>query len=236
MAYGLADVVQQRRMIDESVGDEDYKRRGRARLDALLAFCESTECRRVRLLDYFGETYSGGAAGELQCGNCDNCLEPPSTWDGTEAAQKILSTILRCERASGFSFGAQHIIDVVRGRDTDKVRERGHAKLSTFGIGADLEEREWRAVLRQLVTRGVVEVDHEGFSTLHLSATSRPVLKGEERVLLRHAMAPRAADKRARGRTVGRTAARAGTEVSGTLFEALRGWRAQTARERGVPA
>jgi ATP-dependent DNA helicase RecQ len=234
MLYGLADVVQQRRMIDESEADETYKRHSRARLDSLLALCETVECRRVRLLNYFGEHYAGG----LRCAGCDNCLAPPATWDGTEAAQKLLSAMIRTERASGFAFGALHIIDVLRGRSTDKVRERGHDQLPTFGVGADLDERAWRAVLRQLVIRGWVTVDTAGFNTLHASPAARAVLRGEERVMLRtlSEIAPGGRRKRTGRGTAARSGVTGATGVGSALFERLRTWRAQMARERGVPA
>ena len=146
MAYGLADVVNQRRMIDDGESDEEFKRLQRAKLDALLALAEATDCRRVRLLGYFGESSTA-------CGNCDNCLEPPVTWDATEAAQKLLSCILRFTRHDHGprAFGAGHLIDVLRGKKTDKVAQYGHERLSTFGVGADLDDSRWRAVLRQLV-------------------------------------------------------------------------------------
>jgi ATP-dependent DNA helicase RecQ len=138
-------VVQQRRMIEQSEADESFKRVSGAKLDAMLGLCETAHCRRQYLLDYFDE-----ASGP--CGNCDNCQSPPATYDGTEAAQKLLSCIYRCERASGFGYGAQHIIDVLRGQRSEKVVQRGHDQLSTFGIGADVDEAQWRAALRQLIS------------------------------------------------------------------------------------
>ena len=152
MAYGLADVVQQRRLIELSDADSAYKRLSGAKLDAMLAFAEAADCRRVRLLAYFGES-------SAPCGNCDNCLAPPELVDASEPARKLLSTIYRCEQASGFGFAASHIIDVLRGRTTEKVGKFGHARLSTFGIGQDWTEAEWRLLLKeypQLIRRPVV--------------------------------------------------------------------------------
>ncbi|HKX37647.1 MAG TPA: DNA helicase RecQ, partial [Burkholderiales bacterium] len=171
MAYGLQDVVQLRRMIDESEAAEAHKRTQAAKLDAMLGLCETAECRRVRLLGYFGE-----AAGP--CGNCDTCLDPPATFDGTEAAQQLLSCVYR----TGQRFGAMHVIDVLRGEATDKVTGRGHERLSTFGIGAARSGREWRAIARQCVALGLLEVDHGAYGALRLTAASRAVLKGEQRV------------------------------------------------------
>src|SRR5215469_391744 len=178
MVYGLQDVVQQRRMIDQSEASADYKRGATAKLDALLGLCETTQCRRVRLLDYFGEAAA-------PCGNCDNCLERPEEWDGTVAAQKLLSCIARCESATGFSFGAQHIIDILRGNRTAKVEQFRHDRLSTFGIGADLDVAQWRAVVRQLVMLRLVQVDTERYSVLRLTAACREVLRGERTIRLR---------------------------------------------------
>ena len=172
MAYGLQDVVNQRRMIDSGeVAGEDYKQVMRGKLDALLAMAESTGCRRVSLLGYFGET-------SQPCMNCDNCLQPPLMWDGTEAGRKLLSCIYRVEQASGLHFGAGHLMDILRGKPTDKVHQYGHERLSTFGIGADLGESQWRAVLRQLIARNMVHVDSEGMSTLSLLPTARTLLRG----------------------------------------------------------
>ena len=183
MVYGLADVVQQRRMIEQSEAAEAYKRISNAKLDAMLGLCETARCRRQYLLEYFDEQ------GE-PCGNCDNCLSPPAQFDGTEAAQKLLSCIYRCERASGYSFGAQQIIDVLRGERTEKVLERGHDAVTTFGNGADMGEPQWRAVLRQLVMLRLVAVDHDHYNVLRLTEASREVLKGERRLTLRLDSAP----------------------------------------------
>jgi ATP-dependent DNA helicase RecQ len=242
MVYGLQDVVQQRRMIDQSESSAEYKRVATGKLDALLGLCETAQCRRVRLLDYFGEAATA-------CGNCDNCLERPEEWDGTVAAQKLLSCIARCESATGFSFGAQHIIDILRGNRTAKVEQFRHERLSTFGIGADIEVAQWRSVLRQLVMLRLVQVDTDRYSVLRLTSACREVLRGERSIRLR-----RASDRRAlrsgrgaidRTRVTGAQAARVLSESSGALaddashaglFEALRSWRRQVAREHGVPA
>ena len=166
MAYGLADVVQQRRLIEQSEADDAYKRVSSAKLDAMLGLAETIDCRRVRLLAYFGES-------SQPCGNCDNCLGPPEPWDATEPARKLLSCIYRIRQASGFGFGAQHVIAVLRGQAGDRVRQHGHDALSTFGIGADLSETEWRAVLRQLIAQQLVAVDHARHQVLALTDSSR---------------------------------------------------------------
>jgi hypothetical protein len=180
MAYGLQDVVNQRRMIDESPAGEEFKQVLRGKLDALLALAEATDCRRVRLLAYFGETSAAP-----RCGHCDNCLNPPQTWDATDAARKMLSCIYRVQQASGTAFGAGHLIDILRGKRTEKVEQHGHERLSTFGIGADLGESEWRSLLRQLIARGALWVDSEHFNTLRLADASRAILKGEVPVRLK---------------------------------------------------
>jgi len=228
MAYGLSDIVQQRRMIDESTGSEAFKRVSAGKLDALVGLCESTGCRRTRLLGYFGETST-----DLQCGNCDNCLNPPKVQDGTVAAQKLLS----CAYRTGQRFGAQHLIDVLLGRLTERVGQFGHDKLSVFGIGGELNEKQWRAVIRQLVSLGHLHPDSEAFGALKLTETSRTVLKGETQVMLREQTGgrpPRARSRR--GDLVGSGAARDDTAGDPELFAALKAWRAGVARERGVPA
>ncbi len=174
MTYGLADAVQHRRMIDESDADDTFKRLAHAKVDALLALCESATCRRQRLLAYFGEA-------SQPCGNCDICLDPPQTWDGTEAARKALSCVYR----TGQRFGAGHLCDVLLGRDTERIRQWRHDQVSTYGIGKELGEKEWRAVFRQLVALGMLDVDHSGFGALRLGEASRPVLKGTQSVMLR---------------------------------------------------
>ena len=229
MIYGLADVVRQRWMIEQSEAGEEHKRTASRKLDAILGLCETTDCRRVRLLDYFGEP-----AGP--CGNCDNCLAPPEQWDGTEAARKLMSCIFRCEQAAGFAFGSQHVIDVLRGKSTAKVLQHGHDELTTFGIGADLDVTQWRSVLRELVMQRLVEVDHERFSVLRLTKASREVLKGERELKLRKP-ADRPLPKRRASRVVdgGRLAEAAGPG-NDAVFQALRVWRMDVARQHGVPA
>ena len=241
MTYGLADVVNQRRMIDESPAEEEYKRIQRSKLDALLSLAESPNCRRVALLAYFGET-------SQPCGNCDNCLHPPAIWDATEAARKLLSCIYRFQqhgqqRFGARSFGAGHLIDVLRGKSTDKVTQYGHADLSTFGIGSDLSEQQWRAVLRQLVAQGHVFAEGE-FNTLALADSVRAVLKGEVQVLLRQApeSTGRRGSKSSRARTGTRTGSARGVaeaqlDAAGQQrFAALKRWRAEVAREHNLPA
>jgi len=243
MVYGLQDVVQQRRMIEQSEASADYKRVATAKLDALLGLCETTHCRRVRLLDYFGEAAS-------PCGNCDNCLDRPDEWDGTVAAQKLLSCIARCESATGFGFGAQHVIDILRGNRTAKVEQFRHERLSTFGIGADLDVTQWRSVLRQLVMLRLVQVDTERYSVLRLTSACREVLRGERTIRLRRTihrggMRPAGRGPVDRSRVTAAQAARVLAEGSepfaddnthAGLFQALRAWRLQVAREHGVPA
>ncbi|MGF6481091.1 DNA helicase RecQ [Paraburkholderia sp. JPY419] len=229
MAYGLGDVVQQRKMIDESEADDAHKRVQTGKLDALLGLCETATCRRVRLLAYFGET-------SQPCGNCDNCLEPPPTWDATREAQMALSCVFRAQRASGFHFGAGHLIDILRGNRSEKILQRGHEKLTTFGIGAALGEPEWRAIFRQLVAFGYLTVDHEGFGSLVLTEASKPVLKGEQKVTMRRYVKP----TRTR-QSAGRTSERADPTIGmgpreRARWERLRMWRTETAKSDGVPA
>jgi ATP-dependent DNA helicase RecQ len=225
MAYGLADVVQQRRLIEMSEADDAYKRLSGAKLDAMLGLAEAADCRRVRLLAYFGEE-------SRPCGNCDNCISPPQVRDASDDAKKLLSCIYRCQQASGFGFAATHVIDVLRGKRTEKVAKFGHDRLSTFGIGADLSEAEWRLLLRQLAAQHLVEVDYERFNVLRLAEASRAVLRGERRIELRRQVAV------ARGRA-GKAKPAAGVPLDAaaqTLYERLRAWRGQVAREHGVPA
>jgi ATP-dependent DNA helicase RecQ len=230
MIYGLADVVQQRRLIDQSPSGEEHKRVAGAKLDALLGLCETVDCRRVRLLDYFGE--KSGA-----CGNCDNCLTPPEEWDGTEAARKLMSCIYRCEQASGFGFGAMQIIDVLTGQRTAKVEQYGHDRVSTFGIGKELSALQWRAVIRQLVALRLLRVDYDRFNILQLTADAREVLSGRRILKLRKPSekAPRQR-KPKRGERAGSPAGDVLTRESGDVFQALREWRKRVAQEHGVPA
>ncbi|HEY5636184.1 MAG TPA: DNA helicase RecQ [Burkholderiales bacterium] len=218
MSYGLQDVVQHRRMLDESEGDERFKRVASGKLDALLGLCETTACRRVRLLAYFGEASE-------PCGNCDTCLSPPETWDGTVAAQKALSCVYR----TGQRFGAGHLIDVLTGKETDRMQQWGHHQLPTFGVGADLSVREWRGVFRSLAALGLLAVD-PAHGALKLTASSRAVLKGEQTVAIRRQLEKKAAAPRRRS-----SGAPLGAEAQ-ARFEQLRAWRAATAREHGVPA
>ncbi|QYY25708.1 DNA helicase RecQ [Diaphorobacter sp. MNS-0] len=234
MAYGLQDVVNQRRMIDESPAGEEFKAVMCGKLDALLALAEATDCRRVRLLGYFGETSE-------PCGNCDNCLNPPAVWDGTDAARKLLSTIYRVHEASGLTFGTGHIMDILRGKATDKVQQFGHEKLSTFGLGAQYSEAQLRGVLRQLLAAGAVglhKVTTEGghsFDTLALTEGSRPVLRGEQSVLLREATAAAGPKKPRRASAPPVAAANLGQDAQ-VRFINLKAWRAEVAREHNLPA
>ncbi len=229
MAYGLGDVVQQRKMIDESEADEAHKRVQTGKLGALLGLCETASCRRVRLLSYFGED-------SQPCGNCDTCLEPPASWDATREAQMALSCVFRAQRASGFNFGASHLIEILRGGRGEKVLQRGHEKLSTFGIGAELSEPEWRAIFRQLVAFGYLAVDHGGFGALVLTEASKRVLKSEETVTLRRYVKP-ARSRQSSSRSGTRTDPTAGMNpLERARWEALRTWRAETAKSDGVPA
>jgi len=218
MAYGLADVVQQRRLIDQSDASEDFKRVSGAKLDALLGLCETAGCRRVRLLAYFGE-----ASGP--CGNCDTCIEPPQTWDATDAARKALSAVYR----TGQRFGAVHLIDVLRGKQSERVERWQHHALAVFGVGADLDEVAWRSVFRQLVALGLARVDHDAHGALRLTEASRAVLRGEQAVQMRR-VAERAGRRPRRTVPSGVAAADAG------LLDALKAWRRDEARSQGVPA
>jgi ATP-dependent DNA helicase RecQ len=219
MTYGLSDVVQQRRMIAESEADETYKRLSYRKLDALVGLAESASCRRVRLLAYFGEA-------SAPCGNCDVCLDPPRVWDGTEAAQKALSCVYR----TGQRFGAGHVIDILRGNDTERVQRLGHDRLTTWNIGSSLSDRQWRAVFRQLVALGYLEADGEAFGALKLTAAARDILKGEKAVSFREeAERPRKRERRRKA------ASTAGAQAE-PLLQALRDWRLAIAREHGVPA
>jgi len=222
MAYGLGDVVNQRRMIDASTAEAKFKRIASAKLDALLGLCEASSCRRVRLLAYFDEA-------SAPCGNCDVCLEPPQVWDGTVAAQKALSCVYR----TGQRFGAVHLIDVLLGKETERVQQWGHQSLSTFGIGKELDEKVWRTVFRQLVAQGLLDVDHAGHGSLMLSAASREVLKGGQTVHLRQAQA-KAGAKRAAARGAAREAGL--DPAAERWWLRLREWRAAIAKEHGVPA
>ncbi len=233
MVYGLQDVVNQRRMIDESPASEEFKQVMRGKLDALLGLAEATDCRRVRLLAYFGEK-------SAPCGNCDNCLEPPQVWDGTEAARKLLSTIYRIQQMSGITFGAGHIMDILRGKTTDKVSQFNHSTLSTFGLGTDYSEVQLRGVLRQLIAIGAVAVQGE-YNTLGLTEGSRAVLKGEVPLMLRASVSGPAERKPRREKSSAKSAAKSAVvaaldDSAQTRFTALKAWRAEVAREHNLPA
>jgi len=224
MVYGLGDVVQQRRLIEASEAGDEHKRIASAKLDALLGLCETAQCRRVRLLAYFGEAIA-------PCGNCDTCLEPPETWDATLPAQKALSAIYR----TGQRFGAVHVIDVLRGKETQRVLSWDHQQLGVFGIGAELDDAAWRDVFRQLVAHGLANVDHAAYGALRLTPASRPVLKGEQSVEMRRT-APRV--KRARKSAAApspRATAPASSGDAGRLSR-LKTWRLVEARRQAVPA
>ena len=233
LAYGLQDVVQQRRLIQTSEGDEAFRRRAARHLDAMLALCETARCRRAQLLTYFGQE----PAAE-NCGNCDTCLSPPETWDGTVAAQKILSTVVRLHRERGQKFGAGQVIDILRGRKTAKVIQFDHDRLSVFGVGQELSEAEWRGVVRQLLAQNLLAVEGE-YGTLVLTGTSAEVLRGQRKVPLRkearQTAAPAATARAERGAKRAKAAEDLPDELL-PLFEALRAWRAEQAREQGVPA
>jgi ATP-dependent DNA helicase RecQ len=229
LAYGLQDVVLQRRLIDGSEGDTAHRRRLAAHLDAMLALCETIECRRSQLLAYFGEDAA-------PCGNCDTCLSPPQSWDGTVAAQKLLSAVFRLLRERRQRFGAGQVIDILLGRQTAKVTEHDHASLTVFGIGADLREAEWRGVVRQLLAQGLLAVEGD-YGTLALTDASRDVLGGRRQVLLRREpeRPPRAA-RAARSAKVPGVAAPELAPAAAAVFERLRAWRGAAAKEQGVPA
>jgi ATP-dependent DNA helicase RecQ len=230
MAYGLSDIVQQRRMIEESSGSDTFKRVSIGKLDALVGLAETGGCRRARLLGYFGETLSSAS-----CGNCDNCLSPPVLRDGKVIAQKLLS----CAYRTGQRFGAMHLIDVLIGRMTERVKQFGHERLSVFGIGRDLNEKQWRAALRQLVAMGHLRPDSDAFGALKLTETARGVLKGETEVMLREQAAGsrnRASRSKSRRGDLAPLPASPGGVGNPALVSALRAWRSEVARRHGVPA
>jgi ATP-dependent DNA helicase RecQ len=233
MTYGLSDVVSQRRMIDESMAGEEFKRGQRKKLDALLALAETHECRRVRLLAYFGED-------SKPCGNCDNCLVPPLTWNATQAAQKALSCVYRFHERNGQRFGAGHLIDVLRGKQTEKVNDYQHQMLSTFGVGQELTENEWRALLRQLLALGYLRADGE-FNTLELTRMASPVLRGEVTLLLRKPSAAlkRSSKKKSKSKTqpaeLAAPAKQPLDSAASQRFSALKSWRTEVAKERNLP-
>ncbi|MEV4147810.1 DNA helicase RecQ [Amycolatopsis sp. NPDC049691] len=226
LAYGLQDVVQQRKMIDTSEGDEAHRRRQAAHLNAMLALCETVECRRVQILNYFGQKAE-------PCGNCDTCLSPPEKWDGTIPAQKLLSTIVRLRNERRQKFGAGQVIDILLGKSTPKVTQFQHDTLKTFGIGTELREPEWRAVVRQLLAQGLLAVEGD-YGSLVLTEASAEVLSGGREVMLRREP-ERAAAARVRSARKAAPAADMPAEAA-PLFERLRAWRAGVAKEQGVPA
>ena len=224
MAYGLQDVVQQRRMIDESEANEVFKRVQGVKLDAMLSLCETLNCRRMQLLDYFGQ-------GSTPCGNCDTCLLPPTSFDGSVAAQKILSTVYRVDQR----FAAGHVIDVLRGIDTDRVKQWRHEQLSTYGVGSDKSEAEWRALLRQLIALGLVAVDYENYSSLKLTESSRAVLRGETKIQLRQYKKAEKAVKHKR-QSAKDFAESDLSNIEQVIFDKLRWWRVETARAHNIAA
>ena len=225
LSYGLQDVVQQRKLIDSSGGDEAHRRRQSGHLDAMLALCETVGCRRVQLLGYFGEQSE-------PCGNCDTCLVPPEAWDGTIAAQKLLSAVYRLRSERRQRFGAGHVIDILLGKQTPKITQHGHDTLTVFGIGTDLRDTEWRGIVRQLLAQGLLAVEGD-YGTLVLTDTSAQVLRKQRPVMLRRE--PERAAKAPRSRKAAEPAASLPPDAA-ALFERLRGWRAATAKEQGVPA
>lgn len=223
MAYGLGDVIQQRRMIEESEAQVKFKQGAARKLEAMLSLCETTTCRRIRMLSYFGERVDSAAG----CGNCDICLNPPKVWDATVEVQKAMS----CAYRTGQIFGAGHLIDVLRGNLTDRVKEWHHDRISTFGIGKNLPEKTWRAIFRQIVALGLLTPDSEGHGALYLTEASRAVLKGQQNVYLRQQTRTEQLSKKRHGDDL--------TPLDSTeryLWEQLRSWRAKTAKEHGVPA
>ncbi|MCW1805939.1 DNA helicase RecQ [Brachybacterium squillarum] len=226
MAYGLADVVNQRRFIDEGEGGEQFKRNARAHLDAMLALCETVGCRRVQLLRYFGQE-----AGE-PCGNCDTCLSPPETWDATTAAQKLLSALIRLDRERDQRFGSGQVIDVLLGKESERSRQSRHHELSVWGIGTELSEREWRTALRQLLARGIVEAVGD-YGVLVPGRAAGPVLRGEETVELAVDRTPAKA-RGGSGRRRGGGAAESLEPAQREVFEALRAWRTGVAKEKQI--
>jgi len=228
LAYGLQDVVQQRRMIDDSEGDLAHRRRLSAHLDAMLALCETIGCRRVQLLAYFGQASE-------PCGNCDTCLEPVEGWDGTVPAQKLLSTVVRLQRERNQRFGAGHLIDILLGKHTPRVQQQGHDSLTVFGIGKDLTEMQWRGVVRQLLAQSLLAVNDDGYGTLVITQASGAVLSGARTVLMR--AEPKRASRRAGARGGGLAKAQSDLgPAAEELFQRLREWRADQARSQGVPA
>ncbi|QDD62395.1 DNA helicase RecQ [Streptomyces albidoflavus] len=236
MAYGLQDVVQQRKLIQSGEGDEAHRRRSQSHLDAMLALCETAQCRRAQLLRYFGQEPTGE-----NCGNCDTCLTPPETWDGTVAAQKAMSTVVRLKRERNQKFGTGQIIDILMGRKTAKVIQFDHDQLSVFGVGQELTEGEWRGAVRQLLAQGLLAVEGE-YGTLVLTDEAGEVLGGRREVRFRKEPKKAPSSRGSRSGSAGGSGAKKSKAVidlpeeSLPVFEALRAWRAAQAREQGVPA
>ncbi|MGV9214659.1 DNA helicase RecQ [Micromonospora sp. RB23] len=228
LAYGLQDVVQQRKMIETSDGDLAHRRNLAAHLDAMLALCETVRCRRVQLLEYFGEAETSA------CGNCDTCLNPPESWDGTVAAQKLLSTVFRLDRERNQRFGAGHCVDILLGKQTDKISQYGHDSLTVFGIGTELSEAEWRGVVRQLLAEGLLAVEGD-YGTLALTEASADVLGRRRTVTMRREPEKPASSRSSKPRGSSTVVAEL-TPAAASVFERLRAWRAATAKEQGVPA
>ncbi len=228
LAYGLNDVVQQRRMIESSDGDLAHRRRLSANLDAMLALCETVDCRRRQVLAYFGENRTE------PCGNCDTCIEKPQTWDGTVPAQKLLSTVVRLQRERNQRFGGGQIIDILRGKQTARTSQHNHDQLSTWGIGADLTDQQWRGVLRQLLAQGLIAVADDGYGTLILSEGSASVLSGARKVEMRKD--PERSSRTVRSSSSARRAVVDLAPDAQPMFEELREWRAAEAKQQGVPA
>ncbi|WP_158752722.1 DNA helicase RecQ [Dyella sp. S184] len=230
MIYGLSDVVTMSQMIAQSESADERKRVERQKLESLLAYAEATDCRRQLLLGAFGETYPG------PCGHCDNCIAPPKTWDATVPAQKALSAVYR----SGQRFGSGHVIDILRGEETERVLSLHHHQLSTFGIGAEMDEKQWRSVFRQLLAAGLLEADAEGYGTLRLTAASRVVLSGGQLVKLREDARPERGSRRRRDSKIGASDKSSGGSLGieayeQSMWDELRALRTQLAKQQGVP-
>jgi ATP-dependent DNA helicase RecQ len=226
LSYGLQDVVQQRKLIEASEGDDAHRRRQSIHLDAMLALCETVGCRRVQLLSYFGED-------SAPCGNCDTCLAPPQAWDGTVAAQKFLSAVYRLRSERHQKFGAGHVIDILLGKNTPKVSQHRHDTLTVFGVGTELRDTEWRGVVRQLLAQGLLAVEGD-YGTLVLTSASAQVLRKQRPVMLRRE--PERAAKPAKAAKAARAEAAALPPAAVPVFDKLRAWRAAAAKEQGVPA
>jgi ATP-dependent DNA helicase RecQ len=233
MLYGLQDVVQQKRMIDQSDAGDTHKRVMNAKLDALLGLCETAQCRRARLLNYFGqELPNGEEPARWKCLNCDNCANPPETFDATEAVRKLLSCCYR----TGQRFGAVHLIDVLLGKKNEKIERFSHHELSVFGVGKDIDERNWRSILRQCIALDLLAVDYEKFGTLHLTDAAKPVLKGEQTLALRRSMVEEKPTRGSKRKAGSRSSGMSTSEDESPLFVSLREWRSATAKTRNVPA